>query len=279
MPLIKLENDLNINYQLEGNETGQLLLLIHGYGSWMHGYDEIFDLLTKKFLVLRSDLRGHGDSDKPLIKDDYEATKKFYTIDHFAEDNYLLLKKLGLLERFDEVNVYGHSMGGMIAQVFALRYQSMMNKLILGSTTYTMNTEGMKRLLEDYKSGKLGNLRDSFIATAKSAYTIRFKKSHPEFLDKEIEAKMKCPPEVIFGAMENFIYNFNVKDQLKDLKIPVLILTGNKDRLVPQDRSREMHEIIPDSRIVIFEKQNHGINVEIPQKVVGEIIKFIQETK
>ncbi|MFX0072097.1 MAG: alpha/beta fold hydrolase [Candidatus Hermodarchaeota archaeon] len=277
MPLIKLDNNIKINYQLEGNKEGELLLLIHGYGSWMNGYDEIFALLTDNYLVLRSDLRGHGESDKFIVKDDYEATKKIYTINNFAEDNYLLLKKLGLLDKFNKINVYGHSMGGMIAQAFVLKYQKIINKLILGSTTYTMNTEGMKRLLSEYKSGKLGSLRDSFEITAKSAYTLKFKKEHPDFLKKEIEAKLKCPPEVIYGAMENFIYNFNVKDQLKSLKIPVLILTGDKDRLIPPDRSYEMNKLIPNSKLIVFKKQNHGINVEIAEQVVNEIKIFIQE--
>ena len=273
MPLIKLNNDIKINYQLEGKKDGQLLLLVHGYGSWMYGYDEIFTLLKKEFLVLRSDLRGHGDSDKPIIKDDYEATKKLYTIDQFAEDNYLLLKKLGLHEKYGKTNVYGHSMGGMIAQVFALKYPNIINKLILGSTSYTMHW--MEGVLKDYKAGKLGDLQESFKITARSAYTFKFKKEHPDYLEKEVEGKMKCPSEVIFAAMENFIYNFNVKNQLKNLKMPVLILTGNKDRLVPPNRSYELNELIPNSKLIVFNKQNHGINAEIPEKVVNEIVNFI----
>ena len=276
MPIVKLDNDININYQLEGNEDGGLLLLIHGYGSWMYGYDEIFSLLTKKFLVLRSDLRGHGDSDKPILYDNYEATKELYTIEKFAEDNYLLLKSLELLDKYPKIYVYGHSMGGMICQVFALKYPDIIKKLILGSTSYTMYSEGMVKVLEDYRSGKLGNLRESFVITARSAYTLRFKKAHPEYLEKEIEGKLKCPSQVIFAAMENFIYNFNVKDQLKNLKIPTLILTGDKDRLVPSVRSHELNGLIPNSKLVIFEKQNHGINAEIPDKVVDKIIKFIE---
>lgn len=278
MPLIKLDNEIKINYQLEGNKEGGLLLLIHGYGSWMYGYDEIFSLLTKKFLVLRSDLRGHGDSDKPILENDYESTKKLYTIDKFAEDNYLLLKALGLLDKYPQISVYGHSMGGMISQIFALTYPAIIKKLILGSTSYTMYSEGMVKVLEDYKRGKLGSLRESFAITARSAYTFRFKKEHPEYLEKEIEGKMKCPSQVIFAAMENFIFNFNVKDQLKNIEVPTLILTGDKDSLVPPQRSYELNELIPHSKLVVFKKQNHGINAEIPDKVVDKIIEFI-ETK
>lgn len=276
MPVVKLDNDIKINYELEGNKDGGLLLLIHGYGSWMYGYDEIFTLLKKEFLVLRSDLRGHGDSDKPIIKDDYESTKKLYTIDQFAEDNYLLLKALGLLNKFHKISVYGHSMGGMIAQVFALKYPEIIGKLILGSTSYTMNWMG--GVLKDYKSGKLGDLEESFKITARSAYTFKFKKEHPEYLEKEIEGKMKCPSDIIFAAMENFIYDFNVKDQLKNLKMPVLILTGDKDSLVPHKRSYELNDLIPNSKLIVFHRQNHGINAEIPEKVVNNIIEFIKKS-
>jgi pimeloyl-ACP methyl ester carboxylesterase len=275
MPFKELDNGINIHYQLEGKKDSDLILLIHGYGSWMYGYDEVFSLLKKNLLVLRSDLRGHGDSSKPIVEDDYEATKKLYTIDIFAEDNYLLLNSLGLLEKYNKIHIYGHSMGGMIAQTFALKYPGIVKSVILGSTSYTMYSEGMKILLKDYKSGKLGPLKDSFMATARSAYTLKFKRAHPEYLEKEVEGKMKCPSEVIFAAMENFIYDFNVKNQLRELKMPVLILTGDKDRLIPPERSNEINQLIPNSKLVVFEKQNHGINAEIPEKVVNEINRFI----
>jgi pimeloyl-ACP methyl ester carboxylesterase len=226
---------------------------------------------------LRSDLRGHGDSDKPIIKTDYETTKKLYTIENFADDNYLLLKQLGLLGKFKQISVYGHSMGGMIAQILALKYPNVVKRLILGSTSYTMYSEGMIRVLNDYKSGKLGDLKESFIITARSAYTLKYKKGHPDYAEREIEGKMKCPSEVIFAAMENFIYEFNVKDNLNNLKMPVLILAGNKDSLIPIQRSYELNKLISNSKLVVFEKQNHGINVEIPEKVVNEIIKFIED--
>ena len=276
MPLAKLENGVNINYQLEGKEKNELLLLIHGYGSWLQGYDEITPFLTKKFLVLRSDLRGHGESDKPIIKNNYEETRKLYKIEQFAEDNYLLLKSLGLLERYGQIIVYGHSMGGITAQVFALRYPHIVKKLILGSTAPSMYSEGMERTLNDYRTGKLGDLKEAFMLLARSAYTLRFKKNHPEALEKDVEPKLKCPSDVLFGAMENFVYDFDVRENLSTLDIPVLIITGNKDSLVPSKRSHELNELIPNSKLVIFEKQNHGINVEIPEKVAKEIINFVE---
>ena len=276
MPLAKLDNGININYQLEGKEDCELLVLIHGYGSWLQGYDEIAPLLAKKFLVLRSDLRGHGESDKPIIDNNYEETRKLYKIENFAEDNYLLLKELGLLENYEQISVYGHSMGGMISQVFALKYSNIVKKLILGSTAPSMYSEGMERTLNDYKTGKLGDSKEAFMLLARGAYTFRFKKNHPEALEKDVEPKLKCPSDVLFGAMENFIYDFDVREELKNLNIPVLILTGDKDSLVPSRRSHELNELIPNSKLVIFEKQNHGINVEIPEKVVHEIIDFIE---
>ena len=276
MPLAKLDNGININYQLEGNEDNELIVLIHGYGSWLQGYDEIVPLLAKKFLVLRSDLRGHGESDKPIIKNNYEETRKLYKIETFAEDNYLLLKNLGFLDKYDKLFVYGHSMGGMISQVFALKYSNILGKLILGSTAPSMYSEGMENAIKDYKSGKLGDLKETFMLIAKSAYTLRFKKNHPEALEKDVAPKLKCPHEVIFGATENFLYDFDVTEDLKNLNIPVLILTGDRDSLIPPKRSHELNELIPNSKLVIFEKQNHGINVEIPKKVVHEIIDFIE---
>ncbi len=274
MPFVKLENGLKINYQLEGKKDGELLLLIHGYGSWLQSYDEIFPALTKKFLVLRSDLRGHGDSDKPAGKN-YEETKALYTLDHFAEDNYLLLKALKLLDKHKKIYVYGHSMGGMITQVFTLKYPNIIKKLILGSTSSYMRSEGTEQLIKDIKSGKMPINRANFEFMSLLGYTVRFKKSHKEVLEKEVQGKLKCSPDALLAAMENFVYNFDVRDQVKNIKVPTLILTGDKDSLIAYKRSLELKESIPNSKLVIFEKQNHGINVEVPERVIDEIIKFI----
>ncbi len=279
MPLIELDNNIQINYLLEGNEEGDLLLLIHGYGSWLWDYDYIVPLLKDRFLILRSDLRGHGDSDKPL-EGDYESSRKLYTIEQFAEDNYLLVKKLGLLNKHEKIFIYGHSMGGMISLVFALKYPNVVNKLILGSTAPYMRNELTENLLRDYKTGKTTPTRENFAKTASIGFTYRFSKKNPEELEKGVEAKLKCPPEVIIGALENFVKDYDVREKIKGIKVPTLILTCDKDRLINyKEGSLIIHDQIPNSKLVVFKRQNHGINKEIPETVVKEIVNFCGNKK
>ena len=101
-------NGLKISYEVAGN--GPWLTLSHSLACDKHMWDEQMDALTKHYRVLRFDTRGHGASSAP---------QGAYTLEQLADDVHGLLTGLGI----SRTHWAGLSMGGMIGQTFALKYQ------------------------------------------------------------------------------------------------------------------------------------------------------------
>lgn len=120
MGLIKV-NGIDMYYEIHG--SGEPLVLIEGlgYATWMW-YEQI-EVLSKHFKVIVFDNRGVGKTEMP----DEE-----YTIELFAADTAELLDALEI----KKAHILGVSMGGYVAQEFALRYPEYVDKLILCSTTF-----------------------------------------------------------------------------------------------------------------------------------------------
>ena len=119
MPTVKV-NDINIYYETHGE--GEALVLIMGYGGNSSGWFRQIPGLSQEYGVVAFDNRGTGQSDKPDIP---------YTMEMMAGDIAGLLEAIGI----GAAHIYGVSMGGMLAQEFALRYPGMVISLILGCTT------------------------------------------------------------------------------------------------------------------------------------------------
>jgi 3-oxoadipate enol-lactonase len=112
--------DINIYYEIHGK--GEPLVLIYGYAADSGLWFRQIPILSKKYRIIAFDNRGVGRSDKPDIP---------YTMAMMAGDIAGLLDTIGI----DTAHIFGISMGGMIAQHFALNYPQRVISLILGCTT------------------------------------------------------------------------------------------------------------------------------------------------
>jgi pimeloyl-ACP methyl ester carboxylesterase len=114
-------NGIQIHYETHG--TGAPLVLIGGLGAdtflWFRQVPE----LCKHFQVIVFDNRGAGESDKP---------DEPYSVPMFAADTAGLLGALGI----ERAHILGASLGGMIAQQFAIDYPALLDRLVLASTTF-----------------------------------------------------------------------------------------------------------------------------------------------
>ena len=121
MPVMKI-NDFEMYYEIYGEKNETPLVLIMGLGADISGWILQIPDFSKKYKVIAFDNRDVGRTSK---------TNTSYTVETFAEDTYHLLNKLGV----EKAHVLGISMGGMIAQAFALKYPEKVRSLILCATT------------------------------------------------------------------------------------------------------------------------------------------------
>lgn len=123
---------VTINYVIKGN--GPPLLLLHGYPQTHVIWHKIAPRLAEKYTVIASDLRGYGDSSKPVTT----ATHEPYSKRAMAKDQVQLMQHLG----FDQFYLAGHDRGGRVGHRLALDYPDVVKKLVVMdiAPTYTMYT-------------------------------------------------------------------------------------------------------------------------------------------
>src|ERR1700730_4230760 len=121
MPTIEAADGARIHYRVSGRADGEPLVLIMGLGWDMTGWQLLMPHL-RGFRALRLDNRGTGRSDKP---------DRPYSIRQMADDVIRCMNDAGM----DRAQVYGGSLGGMIAQELAITYPGRVRSLVLGCTS------------------------------------------------------------------------------------------------------------------------------------------------
>jgi pimeloyl-ACP methyl ester carboxylesterase len=100
-------------------------------------------------------------------------------------------------------------------------------------------------------------------------------KTPQEVCDWIIDDITNHPRKNFFEVIKS-VWNWEAGDQLKQIKVPTLILVGNKDNLTPPRISQLLHAAIPDSKLVILEDAGHYLVLEHPELVNAEIFNFLK---
>ena len=263
MPKIKV-NAMDLNYEIHG--TGPPLLMILGLGAnitWWGNY--FIKGLANYFKVIAFDNRGTGQSSNP---------KSQYTIKTLANDAYGLLKALDTEDTF----VFGHSMGGGIAQELTIQFSGI-SKLILcnsscGGSKSVLASSEVLQVIDKTRSGRASVeiARESL----KIFYSPNFIKDHPKLIDYAVQnmAKSQMLPQN-YEWQRNAIKSFKTCDRLKNIKIPTLIMHGAKDVLVPPQNAKILVNLIPNARVKIFVESAHAPYVEEPDAVIDTMVDFL----
>jgi 3-oxoadipate enol-lactonase len=263
MPTVKA-NDINIYYEIHGE--GEPLLMIQGYGQYSGHWTTLIPPFSKKYRVIIFDNRGTGRSDKPEIP---------YTMKMMAADAKGLLDAIGI----DKANVFGVSMGGMIAQEFALNYPDKVINLVLGCTNCggKQSVVPTKEALEFLFNPEIGKLPVAERArqTAPWLWSKEFIDKHPEAVDAYVDITMKYPtPPHGFSGHAQAIASHETCDRLPQIKAPTLVIAGSGDRLIPPDNSKIIASRIPGAELVIVKNAGHGFT-EAPEATTA-ILDFLK---
>ena len=258
--------DVNLYYEIHGN--GEPLLLIMGYGSSSGHWFVIRDRLAKEHRIIMFDNRGTGRSDKPDIP---------YTAEMMTGDVIGLLDAIGI----GAINVFGVSMGGMLAQEFALRYPGRVKNLILGCTTCggpnsVRSTPEAAAFLFDPERAKLSNEEKAY-STIPWLWNQDFIDKHPEAVKRYVATTTEHPtPSYAYICQGNFILTFDSYDRLPQIKAPTLVICGDKDRLIPFENSPVLASRIAGSELVILKNAGHGFISDSAEESSKIILQFLQ---
>jgi len=265
-----------VAYVDEGNSE-DVILFIHGLGSYLKAWDRNITELKKYFRCIALDLPGYGKSSKII----HSGKVDFYTT-----ILHKFIKKLNL----KNVSFCGHSMGGHIASSYVINHPGQVKKLILvapaGFETFTDNDiEGLNKITSpdiifntSDKQIRINFELNFYIMPSETEEMILDRiaiKTDPEFYNHCIVVSNS-----LLGLLKQPVF-----DQLAEIQTSTLILFGIEDLLIP---NRSIHSTttkeiallgakkIKNSKLVILEKCGHFIQFEKPDLFNQEVVSFLQ---
>lgn len=239
-----------LHYQVLGRSSTEPLLMLQGLGTDLTGWTLQRLPFARRFRTIAMDNRGAGRSDKPFGR---------YTIEQMADDAVAVLDHAGV----ERAHVIGASMGGVVAQVLAVRHPERVASLVLVSTA-CRNFSWRRDLLSSWAS--MANERGTpFMARRAIRWVVG-----PRSLRRFWPALGWFGPLAFglpahaFASQVRAILDApeDLADRLGELALPVLVVVGNQDILTPRGDSEELAERIPGAELVVISGAAHGLMVE-----------------
>ena len=180
-----------------------------------------------------------------------------YTTRDMAGDVAAAMEALGI----EKADIFGVSMGGMIAQYLAINYPEKVNKLILTVTCAKPNpilTESVQEWISLAKSGDAAGFMDSNLRRIYSEEYYRQNKWMAPIVGKLTKPKSYDR----FFIMANACLTHDAYDSLNQITAPTLVVGGEKDLALGGEASREIAAKIPNSELKMYEQWGHGLYEE-----------------
>lgn len=252
--------ELDLHYVERG--SGPALLLVPGIPAIASDWTPLAERLSVSRRVIAYDNRGSGAS---------SVTPAPYTCAQLAADAVALLGWLGI-ERAD---VFGMSLGGMIAQELALGWPDRVNRLLLGCTHCGLEHAARP----DREAGRAFALEtDDWAERMQALAPFAFAEGvDAELLSRFIEKKSGDvqDPEGYRGQIAAALAH-DTYDRLPQIDCPALIVTGDDDRVIPGASSDVLHERIPGSRLEVVPGAGHLFFLEQPEVSVRLLEDFLR---
>ncbi|MFC5501461.1 alpha/beta fold hydrolase [Lysinimonas soli] len=258
-------NGIDINYELDGDGP-ETVVLINGLADELETWAyQMPALLDAGYRVLRFDNRGIGRSEKPAGP---------YSSQLMADDAKALVDSLGLRD----FHLMGVSMGGMIAQSYALSYPGDLRSLTL-ACTYAAPGPFCSRMFSMWADtarvmGVPMVMRDVTLW----AFTLDFfRERESELIEFETAMRFMDQPVHAYLAQLAVIQEHDATVSLPALSaVPTLVLAGEEDILIPTRLSRELADLIPGSTFVTT-PGGHGCIWEHPDDFNSAFVGFLLE--
>ena len=243
--------------------AGDPILLIMGLGYAHQMWFRTRPVLDAKFTTIAFDNRGVGASDVPPGP---------YPIAQMAADAAAVMSAAGV----DRAHVYGVSMGGMIAQQFALDFPDRVNKLILGCTASggpnaVRATDEVMKVLMARATMTPDEGAEAMVPYIYDASTPRAR------IDEDLTIRRSVyPTEQGYTAQLQGILAWTSFDRLGEIKAPTLVIHGQTDELVPPGNGRLIASRIPGAKLVMIPHASHLYTTDQPEMSDEAILDFLK---
>ena len=249
---------ISCSYSIDGD--GPPLFLIHGLGAARDAWRFILPNLVKKFTIITYDLRGHGSSPK---------SQYVFDLEDLVEDLELLRHTTGFKTAF----FAGHSLGGMIAPAYALKYPDHVKAIGLLSTAAGRTQEDKNKILTVIKLMDEEGIPQTLPTLVKRWFTDDFIKKFPEIIDKRIKQVTDTDPNIFLNVFRIYA-NTEMQSWLHRITLPALVLTGENDGACNPRLNQLIASELKNSELTILPDLKHSILIEAPNLVSESLSNF-----
>lgn len=260
---------MRVHYKLEGDPTdGTPLVLIHGTSSSLHTWDSIVPVLRTNRRILRMDLPGFGLTGP--------SPNRVYSLERYHQFLDSLFKRLGIRQCI----LGGNSLGGLIAWSYALHDSRRVKGLVL------IDAAGYPKGKEE------GNIGFKLAAMPGVGRTLS--KFTPKILiRKSLEGSYGDPSKVNEALVDRY-YDLLLREgnreavidmfssrkpvafeQISSIRMPTLIIWGDRDRLIDVSNADRFHKDIPESRLLVIKGTGHVPMEESSADVIAALSDFL----
>lgn len=248
---------------------GEPVLLLHGFCCSSFSWREVLPGLARRHRVVAPDLPGFGYTERPCKPEAYRFAGLAHTV-------------LGLLDRLElsAAHFVGHSYGGALAMWIAERYPERVRTLTLVATATPELTAEQRQLWARFRSLNYLLLHTSLLS--RSAVRKALEQSYHDrsrVTDELVDAYRE---RLLVEGVEDAYYGFlaPVEDppppvDLQAIRMPVLVLWGDHDRIIPAERAIPYVKRFPHSRMVVFDRCGHVPMEERPGAFLHELLLFL----
>jgi pimeloyl-ACP methyl ester carboxylesterase len=248
----------------DGAGDGPVVLLVHGIGSSRRKWEpQVSPLLLAGYRVVRVDLRGFGESETPPGK---------YAMDHFVDDIVAFVDGIGLT-RF---HLVGHSLGGMIAQRYAIDRPSRVLSLCLVATTSHngRRATALARLMVSLAENGFDVVLDDPRLREEAEGILR--EAFPEGTPLSMLRRGMETPSLARANAWRACIDFSVKDRLGELRCPALVVHGTADMLIPFRAGELVARAISGAKWIVEEGAGHSLPQERAESFTHALVDFLR---
>jgi pimeloyl-ACP methyl ester carboxylesterase len=267
-----------IAYRQAGN--GPVVVLIHGITSDSRTWRRVMPYLARRFTVIAPDLTGHGGSDKP---------KGDYSLGAHASALRDLLAALG----HDRASFVGHSLGGGIAMQLSYQFPERCERLVLvdsgglgrgvsmllraatlPGSELVLPLLAASRLLD---AGRLAGGLLGRLGLRAGTDIEEIARGHATLADAGARAAFV---QTLRSVVEPGGQRGNAANRLYLAeRMPLLVMWGEHDSLIPVAHAHETHELLPSSRLEVFPESGHFPQLDEPERFIDVLGAFIDSTE
>ena len=289
IPVKTPAGEFNVWTKRFGNNPRIKVLLLHGGPAATHQYMEVFESFFPKegFEFYEYDQLGCGNSDKP-------TDTSLWVLDRFVEE----VEQVRQAIKADSTNFYilGNSWGGILGMQYALKYQNNMKGLIVANMMASCPEYGK------YAEEVLAKQMDQKVLAEIRAIEAKGDFNNPRYMEllmpnfyHEHLCRLKEWPEPLnraFADLNHVIYvqmqgpsefgiagnlaNWNVKDRLKEIRIPALMVGAKYDTMDPK-AMEEQSKLVQHGRYLYCPNGSHLAMYDDQQTFMNGVIQFIRD--